>query len=284
MVVQTRAPGITAVENYWDERPCNIRHSPKPVGSREYFDEVEARKYYVEPHIPAFADFERWRGKRVLEIGCGIGTDSINFARHGADLTIVELSQKSLDLTQQRFEVFNLDARFIQGNAEDLDTLIPAGESFDLIYSFGVIHHSPNPRRIVEAAGRRMRRDSELRLMVYNRLSWKVLWIYLQYGWENRGRLRGLIARYSEAQTGCPITFVYSNHEARQLLRGFRVLNIWNDHVFPYEIEPYKRYEYRKTWYFRYLPNPVFRWIERAGGWHKMIVARPAGASSPIGV
>src|SRR6266536_5458622 len=89
---------IGAVRDFWNARPCNIRHSPKAVGTREYFDEVEWRKYFVEPHIPAFAQFERWRGKRVLEIGCGIGTDSINFARSGADLTIVELSENSLEL------------------------------------------------------------------------------------------------------------------------------------------------------------------------------------------
>ena len=82
------------------------------MGSREYFEEVERRKYFVEPHIPRFAEFERWRGKRVLEIGCGIGTDSINFARAGADLTVVELSEKSLDLCRRRFDVYGLEARF----------------------------------------------------------------------------------------------------------------------------------------------------------------------------
>ena len=62
---------IGKVREYWDRRPCNIRHSPAPVGTRQYFDEVEQRKYVVEPHISAFAEFPRWAGKRVLEIGCG---------------------------------------------------------------------------------------------------------------------------------------------------------------------------------------------------------------------
>src|SRR4051794_1549307 len=97
---------ITAVREYWNSRPCNIRHSPKPVGTREYFDEVEARKYMVESHIPRFADFARWNGKTVLEIGCGIGTDTINFARHGAHVTAVDLTEKSLEVARQRAKVF----------------------------------------------------------------------------------------------------------------------------------------------------------------------------------
>ncbi len=93
---------VEQVRNYWDQRPCNIRHSPKPVGTREYFDEVEARKYFVEPHIRRFAEFERWRGKKVLEIGCGIGTDTVNFARQGAFVTAVDLSPQSLELARRR--------------------------------------------------------------------------------------------------------------------------------------------------------------------------------------
>src|SRR5215218_5297397 len=102
---------VSDVQRYWDARPCNIRHSTKPVGSREYFDQVEARKYLVEPHIPGFAQHARWAGKRVLEIGCGLGTDTINFARAGASITAVDLSSKSLELAQQRARVFGVEDR-----------------------------------------------------------------------------------------------------------------------------------------------------------------------------
>src|SRR3984893_11224578 len=128
---------INRVKEYWNARPCNIRHSTAPVGSRQYFDEVEARKYFVESHIPRFAEFERWRGKRVLEIGCGIGTDTINFARHGAQVTAVDLTEKSLELARLRAKVFGLEdrIRFIQANAEDLSSYVPV-EAYDLVYSF----------------------------------------------------------------------------------------------------------------------------------------------------
>jgi len=115
---------IARVRDYWNDRPCNIRHSTAPIGTREYFDQVEARKYFVEYHIPGFAEFERWRGKKILEIGCGIGTDTINFARAGAQVTTVDLSDKSMELARQRAAVFGLEdlIRFCPGNAEQLST------------------------------------------------------------------------------------------------------------------------------------------------------------------
>src|SRR5262245_9922339 len=104
-------PVIDQVKEYWDRRPCNVRHSPKAFGTRDYFNEVEARKYLVESHIPCFAQFDRWRGKKVLEIGCGIGTAAINFAQHGAWVTAVDLSQKSLDIAKERAKVYGLQDR-----------------------------------------------------------------------------------------------------------------------------------------------------------------------------
>src|SRR6202035_1707253 len=139
---------IEQVRNYWDRRPCNIRHSTKPPGTREYFDEVEQRKYFVEPHIPHFAEFPRWRDKRVLEIGCGIGTDTMNFARQGALVAAVDLSEKSLEMARKRAAVYNLADRihFFHCSAEQLEHFVPS-EPFDLVYSFGVVHHTPHPER-----------------------------------------------------------------------------------------------------------------------------------------
>src|SRR5579872_360517 len=190
---------IEAVRTYWNARPCNVRHSPAEKGSRQYFDEVEARKYTVEPHIPEFAQFERWRGKRVLEVGCGIGTDTINFARAGAHVTAVDLSEESLALARRRAEVFGVDVRFYQANAEELTSVVPI-EPYDLVYSFGVIHHTPYPQRVVEQIRHYMDAESTLKIMVYHRHSWKVLWIALSYQgafW----KLDKLIALQSEAET-----------------------------------------------------------------------------------
>ena len=96
MVAACKDDPITEVREYWNRRPCNIRHSNSPIGSREYFDEVEKRKYFVEPHIPGFCEFDKWKGKKVLDIGCGIGTQAVSFARAGAEYTAIEISEESL--------------------------------------------------------------------------------------------------------------------------------------------------------------------------------------------
>ncbi|MCX7906600.1 MAG: class I SAM-dependent methyltransferase [Bacteroidetes bacterium] len=213
---------IELVRNFWNARPCNIRHSIKPVGTREYFDEVEKRKYFVEPHIIKFAEFPRWNGKKVLEIGCGIGTDNINFARHGAQVTAVELSEKSLEIAQVRAKIYGLEdrIRFVWANAEELSQYLPP-EPFDLIYSFGVIHHTPNPERVLEQLNFYCHSDTVIKIMLYNRYSWKVLWILMVYGKERFWKLDQLIAQYSEAQTGCPVTYTFTRSQVLKLLKKY---------------------------------------------------------------
>jgi SAM-dependent methyltransferase len=268
------ADRIEAVRAYWDRRPCNLRHSTAPVGSRAYFDEVEARKYRVEPHIPGFADFARWQGRRVLEIGCGIGTDALNFARAGAEVSVVDVSEQSLSLCRRRFEVFGLAAGFHAGNAERLDAFLPV-QPYDLIYSFGAIHHSPHPERVIAQLRRYCGPATELRLMLYAKWSWKAIEIVVEQGRGAFWRAGELFASHSEAQTGCPVSYAYSAREVRALLADFEVVSLHKDHVFPYDVAKYVAHAYEKRWLFRHLPDFALRRLERALGAHWLVVARP---------
>ena len=264
---------IQDVQDYWNSRPCNIRHSPREIGSKEYFNDVEARKYFVEPHIPDFAQFSQWKGKKVLEIGCGIGTDTINFARAGAKVTAMDYSEESLKIAQKRAEVFDLPIKFYHANAERLSDVIPI-EKYDLIYSFGVIHHTPNPDQAIEEIKKYMGGDSILKLMVYNRNSYKTWWIILKYGLGQFWKKDKLIAKYSEAQMGSPVTYSYTKKTIYGLLNGFKIKDIFVDHIFPYTIPEYKKYEYKKVWYFRIMPGFMFRWLEKTWGWHLCTTAK----------
>lgn len=267
---------IQDVRDFWNRRPCNIRHSPKPVGTREYFDEVEARKYFVEPHIKAFVDFPRWKGRRVLEIGCGIGTATISFLKEGAEVTAVDLSGDSLALARQRAQLYGLadKVRFYEADAERLTSVVPP-EPYDLIYSFGVLHHTPHPAAAFDQLRSYARPGTAVKLMMYYTRSWKVAWAVLRYGGGRFWNWRQIIARYSEAQTSCPVTYTYTKKELEAELesRGFRVTEIFVDHIFPYRIEDYVQYRYRKVWYFAWMPKPLFRWLERHFGWHLCVSA-----------
>ena len=251
---------LETVRDFWNRRPCNLRHGTAPVGTREFFDQVEARKYLVEPHIPAFTEFEKWRGKKVLEIGCGLGTAGVSFARAGADYTAVELSDESLKLARQRFEVYGLKGRFYSGNAEELSQVVPV-EKYDLVYSFGVIHHAPHPEKIVAEVRQYLGPQSEFRLMLYARNSWKN--ILIEAGFDQ-----------PEAQSGCPIAFTYTHEEVRALLQDYVVTDLRQEHIFPYVVEKYVRHEYELEPWFKAMPREMFRALEQALGWHTLITAK----------
>jgi SAM-dependent methyltransferase len=274
MTTSSELNTLDRVREYWDRRPCNIRHSALEVGTKDYFDEVEARKYFVEPHIPEFAQFERWKGKKVLEIGCGIGTDTVNFARAGAEVTAIDLSGRSVELCRQRLAAYGLSADLYVGNAEQLTSIVPP-QPYDLIYSFGVIHHTPSPAAVIEQIRSYVKSDTELRIMLYSKWSWKVIWIVLTYGHGAFWRWRALVRQNSEAETGCPVTYVYSFADVGRLLKGFRVTEIWKDHIFPYRVQQYIQYQYVREWYFRWMPRSLFHRLEKVLGWHTMAVAEP---------
>jgi hypothetical protein len=121
--------------------------------------------------------------------------------------------------------------------------------------------------------------DSVLKLMLYNRWSWKVVWILLTEGRGAFWKLDELVARSSEAQTGCPVTYTYSEASAAKLLEHFEILDSAVRFIFPYRIADYVEYRYVRQWYFRILPSPWLRWLERRIGWHRCITAKlPPGA------
>ena len=251
---------IEEVKKFWNDRPCNVRHSSKEIGTKEYFNEVEAKKFRAEPHILEFTEFPKWNGKKVLEIGCGLATVGINFATYGADYTGVELSEESLVLAKKRFEVFEQTGKFYSGNAEELSSFVPV-ETYDLIYSFGVIHHSPHPEKIIAEIKKYMNENSVLKIMLYAKDSWKNYMI--KAGLDQ-----------PEAQYGCPIANTYSKQDVVELLDGYEVLSIEQDHIFPYQIEPYKNGEYVKQPWFESMPPEMFRVLEKNLGWHLLITAK----------
>merc|ERR1711916_14102 len=158
------------VKDFWNNRPCNIRHSKKEFLSKEYFDEVEKKRYFVESHIPKFCDFAKYKGKKILEIGCGIGTDAVMFAKEGCDYYGLELSDESLKITKERFKVFNLDGKFFSLNSENMS--IFEDNKFDLVYSFGVIHHTESPEIVLDEVYRILKPGGEAKIMLYAKDSW----------------------------------------------------------------------------------------------------------------
>ena len=251
---------IEEVKKFWNDRPCNIKHSSKELGTMEYFDEVELKKFRAEPHILKFTEFPQWKNKKVLEVGCGLGTVGINFTLNGADYTGVELSKESLEIAKKRFEVYNQSGKFYLGNAEELSSFVPI-ETYDLIYSFGVIHHSPHPEKIVSQIKKYMNENSVLKIMLYAKDSWKNYMI--DAGLDQ-----------PEAQYGCPIANTYTKQDVVELLDEYEVLSIEQDHIFPYQVEPYKLGEYIKQPWFDIMPTEMFETLEKNLGWHLLITAK----------
>jgi len=266
---------IEKIKKYWNNKPCNINHSLYEIGTKEYFDEIEKKKYFVEPHIKEFADFSKWKNKEVLELGCGIGTDSINFARTGAKLTIIELSDKSLEICKNRFKLYNLNATFICGNIEKISEYIN-NKKFDLIYSFGVIHHTIEPKKVINEIYNLLKEDGEFRFMVYSKISYKLFWLMMENNIKDLSYGLKYICNQSESQENCPMTHIYDFDDIRNNLldERFNILKMWKDHIFIYDIENYKKNIYIKDIYWKYISNDEIKKIANELGWHTMVIAK----------
>jgi len=241
------------VRAFWQEHPCGTKFADASPGSRRFYELVEEHRYQKEWHIPAAADFSNARGKRVLEIGCGLGTDGAQFALAGADYTGIDLTDAAVDLARRRFDLFNLPGAFRTADAENLDF---PDESFDVVYSHGVLHHTPDTVRAVQEVHRVLRPGGRALVMLYHRdsynyrinisllrragvhlLRWNsgVKLVHLLTGepedslHEHARRLKAERAYLNSEEflsqntdgAGNPLARVYSQGEARELFKDF---------------------------------------------------------------
>jgi ubiquinone/menaquinone biosynthesis C-methylase UbiE len=166
------------VKAFWNRETCDTAHANAEKFSREYFEQIEQWRYWDQPFIHSFAQFTRYRGKRVLEVGFGAGTDLIQWLRAGARVSGIDLTEEALVNVRHRIEVYGLpQPESLQvADAEDLPF---ASDTFDLGYSWGVLHHTPNTEKALAELVRVVRPGGEIKIMLYNRrgmYAWK-MWI-----------------------------------------------------------------------------------------------------------
>jgi ubiquinone/menaquinone biosynthesis C-methylase UbiE len=215
------------VKSYWNASPCGTQFSDQSKYSREYFDEVEEYKYSIEPHIFSFAQFTRFHGKKVLEVGVGAGSDFIQWARAGAIASGIDLTEEGINHVRRRLEVYGLKAdQLVMGDCENLPF---EDNSFDLVYSSGVIHHTPDTERALEEIIRVCKPGGTCKVMVYHRHS------LLAFSfWVRKALLKGrpwksfawCLAHYMES----PGTKAYTRREIRAMLRKRNIKNyrVWS--------------------------------------------------------
>ena len=282
------------IRDFWNQNPCGSDTSSAEQSSTRFFDEVERHRYAQEPHIPEFAEFERWRHRDVLEIGIGMGTDSVQFARCGARLTGIDLTRRAVEITTQRFARAGLAGRFEVADAEQL----PFGdESFDLVYSYGVLHHTPDTQRAIDEVCRVLKSGGQARVMLYHRNSFRYLIDMMlirraAYALLRAGLPPVVLARLTRFRResleryaitlrslqrlgsqevlnnatdgpGNPLSKVYSRREGESLFRGFS------------RVESYVRYLVKQNIPFigRYLPEGVDQWLGARFGASLFLIA-----------
>lgn len=205
-----------AVRSHWQTEPCGTR-DVSPEDRRRFFAQIERDRYELEPYIRGFARFEEGRGKRVLEVGVGAGTDFVNWVRCGALATGVDLTEHGIALTRERLALEGLDADLRVADAENLPF---EDETFDIVYSYGVLHHSPDTPRAVREVHRVLKRGGIARVMVYHYPSWVCFMVWGVHSLA-KGRAWETPRRAVFDHLESPGTKVYTVAEARALLGDF---------------------------------------------------------------
>jgi ubiquinone/menaquinone biosynthesis C-methylase UbiE len=243
------------VKQHWEDEPCGTSTATAPRGTPEFFAEVERERYRLEPYIHAFAGFERWPGRRVLEIGVGLGTDFVRFVRAGADAVGIDLTEAAVAAVRERLAQEGLEAEVLTADAESLPF---EDASFDLVYSYGVLHHTPDTVRAIAEVRRVLRPDGEARIMLYSRRSWLALGAWLRWGL-GRGKPWKSISAVLGEHLESPGTKAYTQAELDRLFAGFSDV----------------RYVRNVTPYDRRVAGPLARVTGSRFGWFVGVIARP---------
>lgn len=213
------------VRAFWEQEPCGTNErvtGPLELGSRAWFEAVEQNRYANEPMIHAAAEFTRHRGKRLLEIGVGAGTDHLQWARAGCDCHGIDLTEAAIETTRRRLALYELSSELQRLDAERL----PFDDgAFDLIWSWGVVHHAERPENIVAEIHRTLKAGGQFRGMMYKRWSLAVF-----KEWAKHALLRGkpwrslsdVLAHHFES----PGTKAYTLDEMRHMFSAFRDVEV----------------------------------------------------------
>jgi ubiquinone/menaquinone biosynthesis C-methylase UbiE len=222
------------VREYWNAHPCGTQFTHLVPGSKEFYEEVERYRYETQPFMRKMMEFDNFKGKKVLEIGCGLGTDLLQFARGGADVTGVDLTPASIDLVKKRFAMYGLPARAQVGDAERLPF---SDNSFDVVYSFGVLHHTPNTQKAIDEVYRVVKPGGRIIIMLYHRHSMHVALGYLYAIVRNLGR-KGENTGEEWVRIydgdGNPLGKAYTRGEVRTMFQRFQDIRLRT-------VDPYRR-------------------------------------------
>lgn len=210
-----------SVHDFWNEASCGERLL-LPEHTKEGFAQQSATRYQLEPETLSFAQFQRWRGKKVLEIGVGLGADHQSFAEHGAILSGVDLTERAIEHTRYRFRLLELQSDLQVADAEQLPF---ETDTFDLVYSWGVLHHSPDTARAIAEVFRILKPGGEAKIMIYHKWSFVGFMLWVRYALLRCNPLvmmQEIYARYLES----PGTKAYSIGEAQALFSRFAAVKI----------------------------------------------------------
>jgi len=212
------------VREYWNKEPCGTCANDVVGDKLAWFSDIANKRRSKEPFISRYAEPWRWNKKNILEVGCGVGSDLVMFAYCGANINAVDLSEKSVELAKS-----NLSLRNLVGDIRvaDVEKLPYKDNYFDFIYSWGVLHHTPNTQKAINEIYRVLKPGGEICIMLYNRRSLVSLQMYLFFGllrFRPFATLNDLYSKYHES----PGTKVYTPKEIEIMFSEFSNINIFN--------------------------------------------------------